>query len=64
MSQARANTTMLPPRLSMDQYAHFIEASLRTCDRAKAERQKRLEERVRQAFCLAGGQTCREADRR
>ena len=36
----------LPPRLSMDEYADFVEASLCDCDRAHAMRQKELEERI------------------
>ena len=36
----------LPPRLSMDEYADFVEASLRDCDSAHVARQKELEERI------------------
>ena len=40
----------LPPRLSMDQYADFVEAFLRDVDPALAARQKGLEKRVRTPF--------------
>ena len=40
----------LPPRLSMDQYADFVEASLENCDPARVARQKELEERIRTPF--------------
>lgn len=43
----------LPPRLSMDEYADFVEASLRDCDRAFAIRQKEMEERIRTPFRMA-----------
>ena len=44
----------LPPRLSMDEYADFVEASLRECDCARAMRQKELEERIRVPFRIVG----------
>ena len=40
----------LPPRLSMDEYADFVEASLRVCDGAQVARQKAIEERIRAPF--------------
>ena len=40
----------LPPRLSMDEYADFVEASLRDCDPALAVRQKEMEERIQTPF--------------
>ena len=42
--------TPLPPRLSMDEYVDFVEASLRDCNRAHATRQKEVEERIRTPF--------------
>ena len=45
----------LPPRLSMDEYADFVEASLREANPAHAARQKELEERIRRPFCIGGG---------
>jgi hypothetical protein len=39
-----------PPRLSMDEYASFVERSLRDCDAGRAARQKDLEERIRAPF--------------
>lgn len=46
--------TLIPPRLSMDEYADFVEGSLRKSDPARAAIQKELEERIRPPFCLAG----------
>lgn len=40
----------LPPRLSMDQYVDFVEASLGNCDPARVAWQKELEERIRTPF--------------
>ena len=36
----------------MDEYADFVEASLRQCDRALAARQKEIEKRIRARFRL------------
>jgi hypothetical protein len=44
----------LPPRLSMDEYADFVEASLRDCNRLHAARQKEVEERIRKPFRILG----------
>jgi len=44
----------LPPRLTMDEYADFVEAALQTSDRIRAVRQKELEERVRMPFRMPG----------
>jgi hypothetical protein len=44
----------LPPRLSMDQYADFVEDSLGNCDPARVARQKELEERIRTPFRMVG----------
>ena len=46
---------VLPPRLSMDEYADFVEASVRGCDRAHATRQKKIEERIRSPFRMSEG---------
>ena len=42
-----------PPRLSMDEYADFVEASLRESNPAHVARQKELEERIRTPFRMA-----------
>jgi len=47
----------LPPRLSMDQYADFVEDSLRNCDPVRAARQKEMEERIRTPFRMVDGTT-------
>ena len=44
------NLTPFPPRLSMDEYADFVEAALQTSNRIRAGQQKELEERVRIPF--------------
>lgn len=38
----------------MDEYADFVEASLRESDPDRAARQKALEERIRTPFRMAG----------
>ena len=43
-----------PPRLSMDEYADFVEATLRQSDMVCVARQKELEERVRMPFRMTG----------
>ena len=37
----------------MDEYADFVEASLRECNRAHATRQKEVEERIRAPFRIS-----------
>ena len=54
MINARPMPDPLPPRLSMDEYADFVEASLRESDPARSARQKELEERIRAPFRMAG----------
>ena len=54
MTNARPVLNSLPPRLSMDEYADFVEASLRESDPARSARQKELEERIRAPFRMAG----------
>jgi len=48
----RSPTTLnpLPPRLSMDEYADFVEVSLRESNPARIVRQKELEKRIRTPF--------------
>ena len=48
----RSPTTLnpLPPRLSMDEYADFVEASLRKSNPARVARQKEFEERIGKPF--------------
>ena len=43
-----------PPRLSMDEYADFVEDSLREADMVRVTRQKELEERVKVPFRMSG----------
>ncbi|MCX6995914.1 MAG: hypothetical protein NTV49_02235 [Kiritimatiellaeota bacterium] len=50
MSPSPPRSSSLPPRLSMDEYADFVEASLRAGDQARAARQKELEERITTPF--------------
>ena len=50
MIYSQPKSSRLPPRLSMDEYADFVEASLRQCDRARATLQKEIEERIRMPF--------------
>lgn len=50
MSDLSSTSPSHPPRLSMDAYADFVEASLRECDPVMATRQKELEERIRTPF--------------
>jgi len=58
----RSPTTLnpLPPRLSMDEYADFVEASLRESNPARVARQKELEERIRTPFRIADGKGLRQ----
>ena len=48
----RSPTTLnpLPPRLSMDEYADFVESSLRESNPTHTARQKELEKRIRASF--------------
>jgi len=52
MKRQNQNTEPWPPRLSMDEYASFIAASLADCDIRRVYRQKELEERIRVSFCI------------
>jgi hypothetical protein len=61
MINARPMLNPLPPRLSMDEYADFVEASLRESDPARVARQKALEERIRVPFRLASDTPVRAA---
>ena len=45
----------VPPRLSMDEYADFVEVSLREANPARVARQKELEERIRTPFRIVDG---------
>ncbi len=42
----------LPPSLSMDDYADFIEETLKYCDKSKAKLQKKIEEKITKPFCI------------
>ena len=44
----------------MDEYADFVEASLRETNPAHAARQKELEERIRTPFCIGKGSHLRK----
>ena len=55
MNRAPLTLNPLPPRLSMDEYADFVEASLRESNPAHAARQKELEERIRTPFRIVDG---------
>ena len=57
MIYSRPIANPLPPRLSMDEYADFLEASLRDCDPARAAWQKGLEERIQTPFRMGGRHT-------
>jgi len=48
----RSPTTLkpLPPQLSMDEYADFVESSLRESNPTHTARQKELEKRIRASF--------------
>ena len=50
MTDSPSISNPLPPQLSMDDYADFVEASLRDCDPARVARQKELEERILTPF--------------
>lgn len=49
---AKPKKTVFPPRLSMDEYVDFIEASIRDTEPAAAARQKELEEQITERFRL------------
>jgi len=61
MINARPMPNPLPPRLSMDEYADFVEASLRESDPARSARQKELEERIRAPFRMVSETPARAA---
>jgi len=50
MKQQNRKSDPLAPRLSMDEYASFVEVSLRDFEPRRAARQKELEERIRVPF--------------
>jgi hypothetical protein len=53
MKQRPSQSTVLPPRLSMDEYVVFLEASIRNSNPAHIARQKALEERIRMPFSFS-----------
>lgn len=59
MNSSPITLNPLPPRLSMDAYADFVEASLREADPARVARQKELEERIRTPFRIVAGKGLR-----
>jgi len=50
----RVILSVLPPRLSMDDYAEWVSRSSAAVRRDFAERQKRIEERILVRFQFAG----------
>lgn len=44
--------TVLPPRLTMDEYVDFLESSQRESNPVFTARQKNIEKRVLEPFCL------------
>ncbi len=56
MKTQRSRSNVLPPRLSMDEYADFVGDSLREADPVCIARQKQIEERIRMAFRITGRQ--------
>ena len=57
MSASPKKTLDMPPRLSMDEYADFIAASVREHDPVHVARQKAIEERIASPFCITDDQT-------
>ena len=54
MNRSPITLNPLPPRLSMDEYADFVEASLRESDIFRVAQQKKLEEKIRMPFRITG----------
>ncbi len=52
---------MLPPHLSMDEYAEFVEKTMKECDWDKSARQKKIEKQIKVPFSLNRKFTCRNA---
>jgi hypothetical protein len=52
MKQRPSQSTVLPPRLSMDEYVVFLEASIQNSNPVHVARQKALEKRIRKPFSL------------
>ena len=50
MVLARQNDTLVPPRLTMEEYVEFVGASLLQCDPEKSKQQKKLEENIQVMF--------------
>jgi hypothetical protein len=55
MNDATNLSTLLPPRLAMDDYADFICASILEVDPASAARQKEIEKRILTPFRIPEG---------
>jgi len=47
---ARQNEPLAPPRLTMEEYVEFVQASMLLVDPEKARRQKELEENIQAMF--------------
>ena len=45
-----------PPRLSMDEYLDFVEATIKDCDPRLAARQKNLEKQITKPFRMTPSQ--------
>ena len=61
MNRAQMILNSLPPRLTMDEYADFVEAALRESNPARAARQKELEERIRTPFRIVDGKGSKQS---
>ena len=48
------NKNRLPPHLSMDEYAEFVEKTMKECDWDKSARQKKIEKQIKVPFSLQG----------
>lgn len=59
MSEAHTARAPFPPRLSMDEYAEFVERSMLDANPVSVARQKALEKRIRKPFRMTGARTAR-----
>lgn len=60
MNHSLKTLNPLPPRLSMDEYADFVEASLRESNPTRTARQKEFEERIGAPFRIVDGKGLRQ----
>jgi len=52
MNAGEYKNQVLPPRLTMDEYADFISKNLESADRKQIRLQKEIEERITKRFCI------------